>query len=547
MKNIISLIIAIAITTAFPYFYSDYTNKEKVRVLINNSELIFSSETGYPIYDNENNILLPIRTVMEKMGAIVLWDMDKKQIRLQVGENELVATVDKDYYYLNNKKLNNKFPIRNIMGTVYFCPASILPQMDFDVKWSDYDRTLNIDSKIESGIINKIPSTYDLRKTGKVTSVKNQMEIGACWAFAALGAIESVLISQGEYDFSEDHMSLNHGYKVSQNQGGDFHILMSYLARWDGPVLEEEDAYGDGETNPFAKAAVRVQEAKILPSKDYAAIKLSILLYGGVESVLFFDETLLEANNNIYKKETNSYYYKGNAKYNHAIVITGWDDDYPKENFAIAPEGNGAFICKNSYGEEFGDEGYFYVSYYDKYIGTENVVFSRIDDIKRFDNIYQSDYLGWIGKLGYGEDSAYFANAYTPRHEKETLEAVSFYTTGEKNTYEVYLVENFKNSVDFKRKKLITSGNIEYKGYYTIDLEEPVPLEEKYAVVVKLTTPGTTLPVAAEYYKKVPWLDKVVISDGEGYMSFDGYAWDSTEKIYDSNICLKAFTKTVKK
>ncbi len=547
MKNIISLILAIAITTAFPYFYSDYSNKERVRVLINDTEIVFSSETGYPIYDDDNNILLPIRTVMETMGATVIWEAEKKLISIQLGEYKLAAQVDAAYYYLNDNKYNNEVPLRNFMDIVYFSPEEILQKMDYNVKWSDYDRTLSIESKVESGIINKIPSAYDLRKTGKVTSVKDQKEIGACWAFAALGAIESVLISQREYDFSEDHMSLNHGYKVSQNQGGDFHILMSYLARWDGPVLEEEDAYGDGETNPFAKAAVRVQEAKILPSKDYAAIKLSVLLYGGVESVLFFEEALLESNNNIYKKENNAYYYKGNAKYNHAIVITGWDDDYPKENFAIVPEGNGAFICKNSYGEGFGDKGYFYVSYYDKHIGTENVVFSRIDDIKRFDNIYQSDYLGWIGKLGYGEESAYFANAYTPRHEKETLEAVSFYTTGEKNSYEIYLVEKFRSSADFKRKKLLTSGNIEYKGYYTIDLKEPILIEDKYAVVVKLTTPGTTLPVAAEYYKKVSWLDKVVISDGEGYMSFDGNAWDSTEKTYDSNICLKAFTKTVKK
>ena len=36
-----------------------------------------------------------------------------------------------------------------------------------------------------------LPSRYDLRDYGRISSVKNQGIPGPCWAFAALGAMES--------------------------------------------------------------------------------------------------------------------------------------------------------------------------------------------------------------------------------------------------------------------------------------------------------------------------------------------------------------------
>lgn len=78
------------------------------------------------------------------------------------------------------------------------------------------------------------------------------------------------------------------------------------------------------------------------------------------------------------------------------MVIVGWDDNYPKENFKIQPKKkNGAFICKNSFGTDFGEEGYFYIAYEDVYVGTQTMVYSGIEDNDNYDKIYQSDWLGW--------------------------------------------------------------------------------------------------------------------------------------------------------
>lgn len=75
-------------------------------------------------------------------------------------------------------------------------------------------------------------------------------------------------------------------------------------------------------------------------------------------------------NTKYYSGDKKSFVYTGgnNDSY-HAISIVGWDDNYDRTNFNKDDNGkslgkkNGAWICKNSYGTDFGDDGYFYMSY----------------------------------------------------------------------------------------------------------------------------------------------------------------------------------------
>ena len=52
-----------------------------------------------------------------------------------------------------------------------------------------------------------------------------------------------------------------------------------------------------------------------------------------------------------------------------ASTVVGWDDAYPASNFtgdAGQPPGDGAFLVRNSWGSGWGEDGYFWVSYYDR-------------------------------------------------------------------------------------------------------------------------------------------------------------------------------------
>ena len=88
--------------------------------------------------------------------------------------------------------------------------------------------------------------------------------------------------------------------------------------------------------------------------------------YGGI------NVGIIGPTNESFNYDTNAYYTGDLTEgFGHAICIVGWDDDFSKDNFEIKPEHDGAWIAVNSWSENWGDQGYFYISYDDKYKAVE--------------------------------------------------------------------------------------------------------------------------------------------------------------------------------
>lgn len=395
-----------------------------------------------------------------------------------------------------------------------------------------------------------LPSRYDARTDGRTAPVKNQGDLGTCWAFASLLALESSLLPEEAYDFSEDHMSHDPHFLLDQKSGGDYIMSMSYLLSWRGPVLEEEDPYGDGSSPEGLKAALHVQEIRILPEYDREVIKAAVYRIGGVQSVLYTTLQGQTQDSRYYNKETGAYYYSGTQQPNHDVVIVGWDDDYPAENFTTPPPENGAFLCENSWGTGFGKDGFFYVSYYDTNLGATSLVYSGVESADNYDEIYQSDLCGWLGQIGYGSERIWATNVYQATGTAQKVQAVGFYAVDQNTEYEISILKNVPEHPsdadwkNLKRQKLgTTNGSVSYAGYYTIPLAEPVGVApgERFAVLIEVKTPGAVHPMAIEYDAQ-DGRCQVDLTDGEGYISADGDLWESAETQQACNLCLKAYT-----
>ncbi len=392
----------------------------------------------------------------------------------------------------------------------------------------------------ESENIAGLPEKFDLRESYGSIVVPDQGTFHTCWAFASLKALETT--AKDGTELSADHISLQNGFGLGQDAGGDYSMASAYLLAWQGPVAEMDDPYGDGYSPAGAEPVYHVQEIQILGKKDLEAVKQAVWETGGVQSACYMPQTDETERARYYQEETCSFYYNGSQDPNHDVVIVGWDDRYSKENFVQQPEGDGAFLCMNTWGAEFGENGYFYISYEDSRIGETCVVYTGIEAVDNYDRIYQTDLCGWTGQIGYGVSKAWFANIYEAEEGLEVT-AAGFYATAPETAYRVYVRPlGAVDEIGASAGALVAEGCVKNVGYYTVPFDGrfTVGRNERFAVIVEVDSPGTMEPVAMEY-RSGSRASKVDIGDGEGYISSDGVNWERTETEYDCNVCLKVY------
>ena len=494
---------------------------------------------------NKMELMIPISVISDAFNCAKNV-YNGKEILIEKGSNK--ATL---YFGKQNIKFNeNNYKISNgakkINDSIYVSAKVFSKYLNYSYKWNSKSNTASFTNTATGN--SYLPKRYSYVENNKIVKIKNQGKYGTCWAFATLTALETSLMPEQKFDFSEDNMIYNNALSDDIQDGGEYIRAMAYLMSWKGPVLEKDDPYGDGKTNKNLKSVKHVQEAEIVPYKDYEQIKEMVFKYGGVESSMYMSMSDADGSSMYYNKKYNAYCYKGDNKPNHDVVIVGWDDDFSKDYFNDKTiKGNGAFICVNSWGESFGDKGIFYISYYDDRIGSNNVCYTKVEDTNNYDNIYQSDLCGFTGSMGFeGSSSVYFANVYQGKNN-EKLDAVGFYATSTDLEYEVFICENFESQESLNnRNHMAASGTIKNQGYYTINLDKEynISKEKKFAVIVKVSKDKSE-----KFYKLIPvemeskeMAVKIDLSDGEGYFSSQGYSWQSAEK-QQCNICLKAYTK----
>ncbi len=411
--------------------------------------------------------------------------------------------------------------------------------------------------------VGSLPSRYDLRELGYVTTVKDQNPYGTCWAFATYGSLESDILFKNQiyypsldeqqrkrFDFSENHLVNNSGFDLGFNDGGNIMMSSAYLARGDGPVLEECDPYPNPGSSNDCERVRYVEHILWIPKRTELAssyladgvpgyvnvLKSALYKYGAVYTCMYWDSSY-------YDDSSKTYYYNGDDRVNHGVVIVGWDDNM--ETGAPSP---GAWIVKNSWGEDWGDEGYFYISYYDtKVASCTSAVFDDFPDVNNGNfTVYQYDVLGAETGLQSFTGVIYGASAFVA-DGNQTIVAVSFFslTPGD---YEVYVFKGCSKPDECGDPSATKGGTINFAGYHTIFLDDPVEVKEgdHFLVEVKLEKELTDTGPALGFERKISDFSSAATCNlGESYVSTNGTDWGDVcgdyYNIYNvTHVCVKA-------
>lgn len=525
--------------------------------------------------------------------------------------NELESQISKTDYseeYKEWQKLSDEEKENSIMPRKY----DIIKSQDN----ATYLKNLKNIFRMQMLLKGPLMDSYNLKDViPENTTIKNQMNTNSCWAFASLGALETNLAmrdynsSKGPvvYDFSEKHMNYatakssfldnktnEYGFSKEVSEGGNFYMAIQYLTNGLGAIDEEDLPFENSEedidiseiqnkevkttlydTAEFESVDSSEKEVVMDSMKEHIANYGGI--YAGISGASIFGDN--------YNNETGAMYCSDSFSnpIDHAVTIIGWDDNYSVDNFNEnnRPTTNGAWIIKNSWGEEItenlltikemlfnedpsyweeltydspekiptdivvnaykqiygeskvevrddnlvikiGNDGYMYVSYEDCNVYTTLSGIEKATNSKDYDNVYQNDILGVSNNISVFESGkVYLANVFTRDSSvQEVLDKISVYTFQGYNC-KVLVNPNgdSKNIDDLQEVRLKEGDTVSVEpGFHTIEFVEPVRLTgDKFVVVLEVTSDSSSKQVALESRTEDSYWKDAIVNEGESF------------------------------
>ena len=380
--------------------------------------------------------------------------------------------------------------------------------------------------------------------------VRDQNPFGTCWAFAGTGSFEYAVDKKtgSNTDYSEEHMiqrlskNGDTGYQItSKDTGGNEYMYSGYFTSGYGPVSDSLFPYDTTKSTlqiiPSilnAKGNYRATDVQFFKTTDDAngalnsetvnTVKQAVYNNGSATCGITWDSSMIQ-------KDKVSYYNNDdNARNdsNHEVLIVGWDDDYSADHFEGVTK-NGAWLVRNSWGNNIGDNGYFWVSYQDKSL-IPSCTIRSYEEVSDDDTIYNLDESGALyPQVTYdGTSQVGFINSFSLK-KREKLKEVTFYEAETGAQYQLFYVPvKDDGSLDIGNKQAITEKKtLDFPGYHTEKITKEINVK-KAAIMVMIDSNEDSAGLGAEGSisdgrKKlyIPTLEK-----GESYIYANGELGD---------------------
>ena len=399
-----------------------------------------------------------------------------------------------------------------------------------------------------------LPAYYDIRRSvptdrnspilpekSLVNPIRSQGSSGTCWAHATMAMVESNIYLKLQragipYNVDCEDVNMSEWYlawiarctpigmredKIHHNlppmAPGDFRQPMAQkIYQGAFPVLAMEFmtantasfAAETKETNGNMLTRMRAPEQYLpqavqirqiytefdedaLAKTDGRRAKRQIMQYGAADVALFTADMTRES-------RQPAFYCPEPAGLDHAVNVIGWDDEYDfaKTEVPVKPKKKGAWIIRNSWGKDWGDQGYCYLSYEDATISDLSNVDTELD-LGAFSSIETHE--DNFGSIGYYTTKSlppsWFADGETAR-QSSFLKRVGFYAYSDAMAYTIEVRTGAETPeagrLIYTQKGVFgQDGTPAWSGYRTIDLDKYILLPKgmQYIVCVRLASP----------------------------------------------------------
>lgn len=350
--------------------------------------------------------------------------------------------------------------------------------------------------------------------------VRDQNPFGTCWAFAGTGSFEYAVDKKtgSNTDYSEEHMiqrlskNGDTGYQItSKDTGGNEYMYSGYFTSGYGPVSDSLFPYDTTKSTlqiiPSilnAKGNYRATDVQFFKTTDDAngalnsetvnTVKQAVYNNGSATCGITWDSSMIQ-------EDKVSYYNSDdNARNdsNHEVLIVGWDDDYSADHFEGVTK-NGAWLVRNSWGNNIGDNGYFWVSYQDKSL-IPSCTIRSYEEVSDDDTIYNLDESGALyPQVTYdGTSQVGFINSFSLK-KREKLKEVTFYEAETGSQYQLFYVPvKDDGSLDIGNKQAITEKKtLDFPGYHTEKITKEINAK-KAAIMVMIDSNEDSAGLGAE-------------------------------------------------
>lgn len=429
-----------------------------------------------------------------------------------------------------------------------------------------------VDSNIDIATYALYPGTYNANEEGFVTDVKNQRNTSLCWAFSLASNLETSLLTRGQkyYDLSEEQLAYFWANRVNDPLGntpndkitrtqsnyhgtGNGRVASFFLSTWSGMTTEEKVPFQSSAVtwpDSLAYDTSAYMEDAIFSQYTVERTKQLLMEYNSVSAMIYMLD-------NYYYPDTASYSCPQSGLVNHAVTIVGWDDTYSKENFPSASgvKNDGAWIVKNSYGKNWGKNGYFYLSYEDKSI--TNLVSNTAATTPAYPNNYFYDGAA-AGTVTFPSKTInngyYVSNIFkvtAGNGKDEELGEIVTAVPQDNTDFQIQVYTDLKNTSDPTSGTPAYAEPVDYTqplaGIHTIHLNTPVKIPQGtfYSVVIRIPD-GSNKFYVEKTTTSTSWFTATAgIDPDQSFFSTSGKKWYDAGNQYNCCFSVKAHTKTL--